>query len=149
MIYLIYKVLKEHTVSMTTERPHPVGSFWPRPLDVPQNQRPDREARLVGETTRVLCPVIGERGEKKWRIRVRQMKMRKKKNESENKRQVNKMKNVQFKKRRRGLNINMKWKKQLKEKQTTSSSFDRILIRLIYLHKIWQETATREQPFGL
>lgn len=49
---------------MTTERPHPVGGLCPRPLDVTQYQRPDREALFIGEQARVFSPA-GQR-EEKW-----------------------------------------------------------------------------------
>lgn len=49
------------TISMTTERPHPVGRLWPRSLDVTQHQRPDRKTLLMGDQTRVFSPAGREK----------------------------------------------------------------------------------------
>lgn len=53
------------TVSLTTERPHPVGGLWPGPLDVTQQQGPDGEALLMGQQARVFSP--GGEGKEKQR----------------------------------------------------------------------------------
>lgn len=48
------------TVSVATQRPHPVGGLRLRPVEVPQQQRAHWEAVLVGEQARVLGPGQGQ-----------------------------------------------------------------------------------------